>query len=255
MKQTFADLGIPFPLFEAPVEEAYWYHGAGECSLCRSTHAHCFQLPQFYAIQLPCQGCGTENFVDVREAAGASCRSCSASLPLPYPADAEDVLACYPCARAGRAAMPKNTVLGLASWRSLLSGVMEGEPLEGEPGWERAGIERTPSPENPKVLRARVPMEHQQELLRTPVYDTWADEWWDFCCGRPMVYVGKWKAADFIVSAPATGSGRDFFNQTIHNPTDEIWENTYSADYGGPYMFRCAACQRLWGHWDSSHVE
>jgi hypothetical protein len=34
MDETFADLGIPFPLFEAPAKEASEYKSLGRCKLC-----------------------------------------------------------------------------------------------------------------------------------------------------------------------------------------------------------------------------
>jgi len=40
----FADLGIPFPLFEADIEHAAPYHGLGRRSLCDQPDRHVFSL-------------------------------------------------------------------------------------------------------------------------------------------------------------------------------------------------------------------
>lgn len=41
---TFAELGIPFPLFEAPTSEASDYVGLSSCRLCEVKSRHCFRL-------------------------------------------------------------------------------------------------------------------------------------------------------------------------------------------------------------------
>src|SRR5204862_979 len=58
MPVTFAQLGIPFPLFEGPVEGTE-YRGLGTCTLCRRPAQHCFRLGIGCAVMLPCPACGT----------------------------------------------------------------------------------------------------------------------------------------------------------------------------------------------------
>ena len=41
---TFDDIGIPFPLFEAPIREALEYLRSGDCDVCRTSSAHVFDL-------------------------------------------------------------------------------------------------------------------------------------------------------------------------------------------------------------------
>ena len=44
MKQTFKDLGIPFPLFEASIKEASSYCGKDRCVLCQTEKEHTFSV-------------------------------------------------------------------------------------------------------------------------------------------------------------------------------------------------------------------
>ena len=64
MAKRFAELGIPFPLFEGPSDQAAEYGGLGTCSLCGGHRQHCFQLEVGSALMLPCPTCGTENGLD-----------------------------------------------------------------------------------------------------------------------------------------------------------------------------------------------
>ena len=43
-RTTFADLGIPFPLFTAPVAEAERYHGVATCGVCKAENVRCFRV-------------------------------------------------------------------------------------------------------------------------------------------------------------------------------------------------------------------
>ncbi len=52
---TFADLGIPFPLFEAPTTEASDYAGVATCRLCGGKGCHCFEVGH---LILSCPTCG-----------------------------------------------------------------------------------------------------------------------------------------------------------------------------------------------------
>jgi hypothetical protein len=51
---TFADLGIPFLLFEAPTDEPSDYAGLATCRLCGGRNRHCFELGIGDALILPC---------------------------------------------------------------------------------------------------------------------------------------------------------------------------------------------------------
>jgi hypothetical protein len=57
---TFAELGIPFHLFESPTSEACDYVGPATCRLCGVRERHCFELGIGDALMLPCPACGVD---------------------------------------------------------------------------------------------------------------------------------------------------------------------------------------------------
>ena len=65
---TFAELGVPFPLFEAPTSEASEYVQRSTCGLCGGGGRHCFRLHIGCAVIVPCPSCGVENGLDALEA-------------------------------------------------------------------------------------------------------------------------------------------------------------------------------------------
>jgi hypothetical protein len=79
---TFHDLGIPFPLFEAPVTDATDYEGRGRCSLCHKEDAHCFQLGIGADVVVRCPGCAAEVALDAdnRSAGPASARGAGVAM-------------------------------------------------------------------------------------------------------------------------------------------------------------------------------
>jgi hypothetical protein len=106
MMATFADLGIPFPLFEAPTDEASDYAGVSTCRLCGGKDRHCFGLGIGHALILPCPSCGLENGLDADDRADTPCRSCGSLIPFPEGLKAKkQLLVCSECLRAGKAAM------------------------------------------------------------------------------------------------------------------------------------------------------
>src|SRR4051812_32580505 len=108
MATTFTDLGIRFPLFEAPVREASEYRGAGTCTLCLREADHCFEPSD---VALACPTCGSEGWLWA-DGRGGVCRRCGGRQSLPD-GSAVPALCCYPCLRVGRAAITKDTVLGM----------------------------------------------------------------------------------------------------------------------------------------------
>src|SRR2546423_840815 len=101
MSKTFAQLGIPFPLFDAPITDAADYMGIGSCSLCAKPKQHCFELGIGAALMMNCPECGTENGLDAADRANAPCRKCGSSLKFPHING--EIFACYSCLRAGEA--------------------------------------------------------------------------------------------------------------------------------------------------------
>ena len=239
MADTFADLGIPFPLFEAPTGDASEYVGLGTCSLCKKPNSHCFQLDIGCAVILPCPACGMENGLDADDREDAACRKCGATVSFPDLPD--DVLTCYACLRAGKAAITKDTELGMISWDQAFEGVTHGVP-----GLKRDDFEMVPGDSD--WVGARLPPETMQELLRTPTYVSIQGEQWQFCCKSPMIFLGTWSRDDFDERAP-DGDGEAYFNQVVQDVVPGLWEDELH-DETGVYVFRCRKCGRVTAHWD-----
>jgi uncharacterized protein CbrC (UPF0167 family) len=211
---TFLDLGIPFPLFEADVTEAGDYLGPGQCNLCDQKFVHCFDVNEVTFIG------STPPYFSTKNAA-----------------------VCYGCLRAGKAAFTKDTVLGMVTWKEAMEGLTHGEP-----GLRLADFELIPSQHDPQWMRAKVPSEFLLELVRTPTYNTWQGERWQFCCKRPMIYAGIWKEEEFKKNSP-NGNGQELFaTAKIDGVAADMWGHL--EEIGGPYMFRCSSCGTLRGHYD-----
>jgi uncharacterized protein CbrC (UPF0167 family) len=236
---TFAELGAPFPLFEAPVEDATEFIGASRCSLCDREAAVCFELGIGCAVMRECPTCGTLNGLDASDAESIDCRACQQLVV--FPDLPEQIVACYSCLRQGRAALTKDTELGMVSWEQAFEGVTHGIP-----GLARSDFELVPKESD--WVGARLPDTTMFELLRTPTYLTIQGEQWLFCCKAPMVFVGSWSRDRFTKEAP-DGDGRAYFESIVADPVPGLWEDQLH-DATGIYVFRCPACRRLKAHWD-----
>ena len=158
---TFADLGIPFPLFEALTSEASDYAGTATCRLCGGRDRHCFEVNH---LILPCPACGVVVGLYAANRADAPCRSCGSVVPFPEPLKAKKhILICYDCLRAGRGALTKSTEFGTISWGQACEGVTLGVP-----GLRTDQFEVVPIDLDEDLYGVRVPSEHLWELLRTP---------------------------------------------------------------------------------------
>lgn len=239
MGALFSQLGIPFPLFEAPTSDAIGYACLNTCTLCGESGRHCFRLDIGCAVMHRCEHCGTENGLDASDRADAPCKQCGRVLTFPE-ADGE-VLTCYECLRAGKAAISKDTELGMVSWEQAAEGVTHGVP-----GLDRDDFEMVPKDDG--WVGARLPREVMYELLRTPTYISIQGERWQFCCKSPMIFVGSWSRDEFSRRAP-DGDGRRYFEQIVQDVVPGLWEDELH-DETGVYVFRCQHCGRLAAHWD-----
>ncbi len=239
---TFADLGIPFPLWEAPVKSASSYVGVQTCLLCQNTVQHCFRLGVGDDIVVTCPACQTENGLSADDKTSEPCRNCGQSVACPVAlTDEKELRVCYACLRAGRAAITKDTVFGMIRWEDAIKG-----QTHGVPGLDRTDVETVDIDEGWKA--ARLAPETMFELLRTPNYITWQGERWQFDEGRPMIYVGEWNQEDFNRHAP-DGDGKRLFYELVEEPLDEHWE--FIADVlPAVYVFRSATRQKWAAHWD-----
>ena len=184
MKINFTDLNIPFPLFEAPIDEAGEYIGRATCSLCNETERYCFKLGIGTDLIVSCSQCTTQNGLDADDQKNISCRMCGNIIQFPKFSKGQ-LLVCYKCLRNGKAALTKDTELGMVSLEQAFEGVTHGLPYV-----EKSDFELVPKSDG--WVGARVPQEYLFELLRTPSYLTWQGEKWLFCCQKPMIYLGNW---------------------------------------------------------------
>ena len=112
VKTTFAELGIPFPLFEAPADDSD-YAGSGSCCICGTANRPCFSLGIGTALMIACPGCGTVNGLDVHNKVSVKCRACAASVDFPSTVGIrKEPKTCFACLRAGKAALTKSTESG-----------------------------------------------------------------------------------------------------------------------------------------------
>jgi len=129
----------------------------------------------------------------------------------------------------------------MISWEQAFEGVTHGVP-----GLNRSDFEMVPGEDD--WVGARLPQKMMFELLRTPTYTTIQGERWQFCCKRPMIFVGQWSRKEFTRRAPK-GDGRAFFEQIVQDTVPGLWEDKLH-DETGVYVFRCSTCKRLTAHWD-----
>lgn len=240
MSKTFAELNIPFPLFEGPSDQASEYCGVSTCSLCGNNQHHCFRIDIGCAVVLECPSCGIANSLDADDREDGSCRQCQAAVPFPF-IDDEEIKACYSCLRSGRAAITKDTELGMISCEQAFEGVTHGAPGLDLPDFELV-------PKEDGWVGARLPQDVMFELLRTPSYCSIQGEQWQFCCHQPMVFIGEWTREEFDRRAP-DGNGERYFNEVVQNTVPGLWEDQLH-DITGVYVFRCSLCGRLTAYWD-----
>jgi uncharacterized protein CbrC (UPF0167 family) len=240
MTITFKQLGIPFPLFEAPVENASEYCGQRACSLCRVAAAHCFSLGIGAYVIATCPSCDAVAGLSADDREAGDCSRCGAVVPFPAVPEA-DLAACYNCLRGRQAALTKDTVLGMVSWEQALEGVTHGVP-----GLSRSDFEMVPKEDG--WVGARLPTATLFELLRTPTYASIQGDLWQFCCGAPMIFIGTWTRDDFARNATHQ-DGRALFENIVQGPIPGLWDDELH-DTTGIYVFRCPDCRRRTAHWD-----
>jgi len=218
---TFADLGLDFPLYLAPVQTCSDYQGAGRCAVCNTYCEHVFRLGV---------GGGLVRVVDGH----------------PQAVEWDDeAAACYSCLRGGKAYMTQDTELGMVSLEQAVEGWTHGTPLPARPEWAEQGIEIGEPNEN-GWRRYRCNPSDLLELTRTPTYLTWQGERWPLHCGRVMPYIGEWKQSDF--ENESDNGGFSLFKKIIGDQAEEIWPAV-----GGSvicYAHRCRSCNQVRCYWD-----
>lgn len=243
---TFAKLGIPFPLFEAPSDEASEYVGVSTCLLCNSKR-HCFRLGIGDALVLPCPKCATDAFLDADDRVDRTCGSCGTVVVFPSIPKEKEVQVCYDCLRSGKGTINKDTEFGMVSWEQALQGITHGIP-----GLKTDEFERVLIDAQDEWYGVRVPKEHLFELLRTPTMNNWQDESWLFCCKQPMTYIGEWAS---VVKSRFDGKiDRSTFDKVFTQDASKewLWERLSSRKMGSPclYIYECKKCARFRSTYD-----
>lgn len=239
-----ARLGIPFPLYQAPLKSMDCYAGPGICSLEGVQKPHRFLMGIGCDIILSCPRCSTPVALDAEERAAAYCPKCQTRIPFPPPDEGEEELAvCYDCLRAGRAAITHDTEFGMVRWEDAIRGLTHGHPgLKPDPVVQN-GFELGPMHDDWQTVR--VPREILLELVRTPTYSTWQGDTWFFHCGRVMSYVGTWQVEDFYRLRPA-GPESLFAELLGQDPRwEQYWSIFSDPDVAACYVHGCSACGKL----------
>ena len=240
--QTFADIGIPFRLYQAPIETCSDFKGRDTCSVCQREWQWVFRAGIGDDLIVACANCQTENALDCDDKADAPCSNCATVVPWPI-SPTDDVLVCYDCLRAGRVAFTQDTDLGMIRWQDTQRG-----RTHGTPGAAQGEFESQPKADDADWQEYAVPVEEMEELNRTASYSSWQGERWQFHCGRAMVYIGEPKTrpreevAPEIVEATLATAKVDGWDW----PDEEIWDSTICV-----YMFRCPVCGAFGGHSDA----
>ncbi|MBC8139034.1 MAG: CbrC family protein [Fibrella sp.] len=156
-----------------------------------------------------------------------------------------DAIACHSCLRNGRVSLTHDTVYGMVRYEDAVAGITHGTPM-GEHG------EFATSLNSDGWTQVHVPQKWLLELTRTPPYLTMQSEVWEFCCARPMVYIGEWIKADFDAHSP-DGMGQRYFEDVVREAEPGLWDAMWSGgmhDEFAIYMFYCPVCANYRGHWD-----
>ena len=240
--QTFADIGIPFRLYEAPIETCSAFKGRGTCSVCQREWQWLFRAGIGDDLIVPCSNCQTPNALRCDDQEDGVCTQCATPIAWPLTPE-EDVQVCYDCLRAGRVAFTQDTDLGMIRWEDTQRG-----RTHGTPGSTQSEFESQPSEDDEDWQQYAVPVEDMEELNRTPSYSTWQGERWQFHCGRAMIYIGEPTTRPINeVSPELVAATVALVKQEGWSISDEeIWNSSICA-----YLFRCPVCGVFDGHSDA----
>lgn len=226
---TFTDLGIPFPLFEAPTETCPDYVRRQHCCVSGQSKDNCFRLGAGSWVKVGCPACGGDLYLSptVESFRPTECRHCGDPTP-PALATQQEAFVCYEALRSGLAGHTKDCDFGMISWEQLESGWTHGVPGGRFPGFDT----RTTAE---GWVQVRLPKETLSELTRTPAFTTWQGDRWLFHGERPMIYIGEWKKRDFATHAPSGMPPEEFFREVMRDYDPRLWP---PADSVCIYAFR-----------------
>ncbi len=259
----FSDLGLDFPLFKAPVSEACEYVGVRTCDICHSNSDHCFEFGDNLVLFLDCIFCKKRNSVPSHNTKEQNCHYCSASISYPIVENSKNVIICYQCVCLDRVKFYHETEYGYISIEddgstSVLGCIPPDRVLNCEFNVVEEKISNNNSQNssietNSKYI-ACIPENVCEKLFKTPCYDSWQGEEWQFCCKNAMVYIGKWGKNDFINAAP-DGNGEKYFYTILSDKlaaSYEVWNNMNTAFTPEVYVFLCDMCGKNKAHFSYS---
>lgn len=243
---TLAELGMPFPLFDAPIEEASGYLAETRCCVCHTPDQPGFELRGGDCLVVACPSCQADNGLRARDQADGSCRQCETTVPFPEQAKRKRMAVCYACLREGKAALTKDTEYGAISWEHAIEG-----RTHGVPGLETDRYETIVVDPEDDWVAVKMPPEQLFELLRTPSFPTWQGDTWLFCCQAPMTYVGTWQS--FAQRRLSQETAWPQFQKLMRQPqfsyvAEDQYESMIDAVYNEHvclYVFECQACRQF----------
>lgn len=238
---TFSDIGIPFPLYKAPIETCPNYSGEQYCCLTNKKQEHCFRLGVGGYVKMRCPKCTGELYLQpvADRFRAKTCFHCGAPAPGPI-ADKDNPFVSYDALRAGQAIFTKDTSYGMISWEQLLSGWTNGVP-----DGDFSGIKTKTTDDG--WTQVKLPSDVIEELTRTPNFSSWQGDIWLFNGVRPLVYAGEWTRQDFISRTPAGISPRDYFISVIDGADSKLWDHVENICC---YVFRDPLTGNYAGYFD-----
>lgn len=245
MSGGFDETGTPFRLFEAPISDAADVRGEAKCSLC-GEHRFCLDIGVGHELLRPCGSCGAQTaFAATGEP--EECVACGVAGARLAAVDGDP--ACLVCLTEGRWAITKDSPLGMIRWRDAVAGETYGVPFADDA--HTAGFETSP-PNEEGWRHVRVSPEVLLPLVHTPDFLSIQGSVWEFHCGAPMVFVGRWSQADFARRAP-DGDGAAFAKR-IGEVVPDFYKSIGAddPDDGGvsAYAFRCSSCSAYAANYD-----
>ena len=243
-----AAVGMPFPLFKAPLGNIHGLLRDINCSICGQHRLYAFPFDDCDSVIRPCLQCG--NAVGLirgwkqRPPEPSICAHCGFANP--WPADRPDVEidpVCYECLRAGRVAIQHETESFIVTYALAVQGMARlNDP-------DFAAREKFPTTvlttydDGSQSIGVHLPSPLLFELLRTPNHQALQQEYWPWHCGGLMAYVGRWEPDDF--NQRAGGEGYEWFARHLPayraDEADDMW-SWLENGIAWSCVYQCQSC-------------
>jgi uncharacterized protein CbrC (UPF0167 family) len=247
-----AAVGMPFPLFKAPLRNVRSLQRDVACSICGATEAYAFPFADHDCVVRPCISCaqpiGLRRGWAERPSEPTICPACGVANP--WPADLPDTFpasVCYACLRSGRVAIAHETEAFDVEYPLALHGLAR---LRNEEFARNRGLVTTileTYDDGSVSTGVELPQSLLFELLRTPAHHALQREYWPYHCDGLMAYVGRWEPNDFDQHAEG-GYGREWFAKNLTPDRADEWEDMWEWLEGGIAWSCVYQCQRCGIH-------